>query len=647
MMQTKIITIITLAFVCVSAQAYVAKDFSSQRKLFLQVESELKKGKLNAYRKHKQALQTYPLFPYLKYQLLHLNINTLKHSELSAFLSTYHDSPVSEKLRKEWLSAKAKKKQWEEFLLAYEADQTNDIVMQCHYINARLTAKHDKTAFQAVPQIWINSKSLPKECDEVFDKWKQAGGLQRNIIWQRIKLTVEQGNHELAKFLAKELPDHEQKIVELWIRTHNDPYLITKPHNFTAKHSAINEILTHGMRKIARKNPDEAVKLWHALEKQHKFNEHHWGAVVKEIGLALSRRLNTNAEKWLTSVPSSLQGMDVYDARLKVAVHHNAWETIAQIYNAMPEADRRNDKWQYWYARALEMLGAREQSQALLQDLAQLRTYYGFLASSRILKPYAFNHEQSSVPDALLAKVLKSPAIARAHELKQLGRVHVGKSEWRKGIKNLDDNERLAAAHLASKWQMPNWAIIALADASKKNDLELRFPKTYADHIHKAAERNHIDPELLFAITRQESAFIPTAKSPAGALGLMQIMPKTGKVIAKANRESFKHHSELLQPAKNIRFGSKYVRMMLDRHQQNPALAAASYNAGPHRVAAWLPDYDMPADCWIETIPFRETREYVQNVLTYTVIYQQLLGKTPRMNKYMPIINGKRRGGKD
>jgi soluble lytic murein transglycosylase len=127
----------------------------------------------------------------------------------------------------------------------------------------------------------------------------------------------------------------------------------------------------------------------------------------------------------------------------------------------------------------------------------------------------------------------------------------------------------------------------------------------------------------------------------------MQIMPKTGKVIAKANKESFKHQSELLQPAKNIRFGSKYVRMMLDRHQQNPALAAASYNAGPHRVAAWLPDYDMPADCWIETIPFRETREYVQNVLTYTVIYQQLLGKTPRMNKYMPIINGKRRGGKN
>jgi soluble lytic murein transglycosylase len=374
MKQSKIITIITLAFVCVTAQAYVAKDFSSHRKLFLQVEAELKKGKLNAYRKHKQALQNYPLFPYLKYELLHLNINTLKHSELSAFISTYYDSPVSERLRKEWLNVKAKKKHWEEFLLAYDTEKTNDIVMQCHYLNARLTAKHDKTAYQEVSKIWLSSKSLPKECDSVFEKWKQAGGLQRTIIWQRIKLAIEDGNLDLAKYLGKELADHEQKIVELWIRTHNDPHLITKQHNFTAKHSAINEILTHGMRKIARKDPEEAVKLWHALEKQHKFNEHHWGAVVKEIGLSLSRRLNSNAEKWLGSVPATMQGLDVHNARLKVAVYHNSWQTIAKVYNSMNEEDRRSDKWQYWYARSLEMMGDREQSQSLLQDLAQLRT---------------------------------------------------------------------------------------------------------------------------------------------------------------------------------------------------------------------------------------------------------------------------------
>ena len=123
----------------------------------------------------------------------------------------------------------------------------------------------------------------------------------------------------------------------------------------------------------------------------------------------------------------------------------------------------------------------------------------------------------------------------------------------------------------------------------------------------------------------------------------MQLMPQTGKMVAKLSREPLRHHTDLLKPEKNIRLGSFYLRMMLDQYNQNHALAAASYNAGPHRVANWMPTYDMPTDIWIETIPFRETRDYVQNVLTYTVIYQQLLGKTPKLNKYMPIINGTKR----
>ncbi len=127
----------------------------------------------------------------------------------------------------------------------------------------------------------------------------------------------------------------------------------------------------------------------------------------------------------------------------------------------------------------------------------------------------------------------------------------------------------------------------------------------------------------------------------------MQLMPQTGRMVARLSREPLRHHSDLLKPDKNIRLGSFYLRMMLDQNQQNHALAAASYNAGPHRVANWIPEYDTPVDSWIETIPFKETREYVQNFLTYTVIYQRLLGKTPKMNKYMPIITGMKRTQKN
>ena len=107
-----IITILSLTICCSTAQAYVNKDFTLQHKLFLEVEADLKKGRLNSYRKHKQALQNYPLFPYLRYQLLRMNIDSVKHSELTAFIKTYHDSPLANKLRNEWLQAKAKNQLW-------------------------------------------------------------------------------------------------------------------------------------------------------------------------------------------------------------------------------------------------------------------------------------------------------------------------------------------------------------------------------------------------------------------------------------------------------------------------------------------------------------------------------------------------------
>lgn len=634
---------LTLALSSLNVQAYINKDIASQRTLFMQVEADLKKGKLLSYQKHKHTLQAYPLYPYLKYELLKSDIAGIKHSDVSAFIKTYHDSPLANKLRIEWLRTKANKKQWEDYLNAYDKEANNDLELQCHYYNALLTTANDKSFYDLLPEIWLQGKQLPKACDPLFQAWKRDGKLTRNLVWQRIKLAINNNDIKLARHLANNLPHEDAKLVELWIRTHHDPRLILKPHYFNTQHPAVTEMIIYAIIKIAKTKPDDAVRLWQEWERRHAFNEQHWGVLVKEIAIMLAKKRDPNAEKWLETVPKELITKEVTDAQLKIAVSKNAWHTIAKVYLNLSEAESKTDKWQYWYARSLEMLGNREASQEIMQNLSQFRNYYGFLASSRLLKAYSFNHENNEIPEEVLNKILLKPAVIRAHELKQIGRAHIGKTEWVKALTDLNDQERLAAASLAQEWDMPNWSIVALANASNKNDLLLRFPKNFSDYIHREARHNDIDPEVLFAITRQESAFIPSAKSPVGAMGLMQLMPQTGKMVARLRKEPLRHHTELLKPEKNIRLGSFYLRMMLDQHQQNHALAAASYNAGPHRVATWIPEYDIPVDSWIETIPFKETREYVQNFLTYTVIYQRLLGKTPKMSKYMPIINGMKR----
>jgi len=118
----------------------------------------------------------------------------------------------------------------------------------------------------------------------------------------------------------------------------------------------------------------------------------------------------------------------------------------------------------------------------------------------------------------------------------------------------------------------------------------------------------------------------------------MQLMPSTAQMIAKQQKLNLKHDNDIMHIDKNIRLGSRYLRMMLNEHQSNPVLATAAYNAGPGRVKRWLPEFSMQADAWIESIPYKETRDYVKNVLTYTVIYQQILGKQPGLQQHMPNI---------
>ncbi len=175
------------------------------------------------------------------------------------------------------------------------------------------------------------------------------------------------------------------------------------------------------------------------------------------------------------------------------------------------------------------------------------------------------------------------------------------------------------------------------------NDLEMRFPLAYRDRILEHASAQRLDPAWMYAIVRQESAFIADARSPAGALGLMQIMPGTGRKIGRSLDKPLKNRQQLLDASISLEFGSTYLRILLDQLDEHPVLAAAAYNAGLHRVERWRPaERNVSADLWIENIPYRETREYVRHVIAYTTIYEQRLGrKTVRLSARLAPISAR------
>lgn len=114
------------------------------------------------------------------------------------------------------------------------------------------------------------------------------------------------------------------------------------------------------------------------------------------------------------------------------------------------------------------------------------------------------------------------------------------------------------------------------------------------------------------------------AVSPAGARGLMQLMPGTVNYISKQRVG----YNTLLQPEQNLEFGIQYLKYLNDKLNHNPVLVSASYNAGWQRVMEWLPtNGEQSLDVWIENIPYRETRNYVKAVMAYRYIYQVQLGQ--------------------
>jgi soluble lytic murein transglycosylase len=150
------------------------------------------------------------------------------------------------------------------------------------------------------------------------------------------------------------------------------------------------------------------------------------------------------------------------------------------------------------------------------------------------------------------------------------------------------------------------------------------YPRAYRELIDKYSAQEGIEPSLAYAVMRAESSFLPSAKSPVGARGLMQLMPNTAAAVMH-----LKHidPERLYDPELNIRAGSKHLHDLLDSYGGNRIAVIASYNAGANNVNRWLKTYGgLKDEDFIESIPFGETREYVKKVLTAAALYQRLYG---------------------
>jgi soluble lytic murein transglycosylase len=176
------------------------------------------------------------------------------------------------------------------------------------------------------------------------------------------------------------------------------------------------------------------------------------------------------------------------------------------------------------------------------------------------------------------------------------------------------------------KHSAPNYFALDIPDLPRKY-WEALFPKPYWTDLKRSSAANGLDPYLVASLIRQESEFNPVAVSRANAVGLMQLLPKTGKLVAKEAKLKRYNASQLYTPAVNMQLGTRYFRGMVDKFGGSFEYALAAYNAGSDRVNEWLAQgkYRDPQE-FVESIPFTETREYVQAILRNASVYKQLYG---------------------
>jgi soluble lytic murein transglycosylase len=247
--------------------------------------------------------------------------------------------------------------------------------------------------------------------------------------------------------------------------------------------------------------------------------------------------------------------------------------------------------------------------------------------------------------------------IERSRLLAAAGYPEWAAAELRFGART-DAQRSLAAMELAASASSPDESLHRMKslspdylsmpiDKTPRRFWELLFPLPYKNDLVRAAEDRKLDPYLMAGLIRQESEFNPKAISRARALGLTQLRAATGKEMARRAGVSRFQTSMLFRPEISLRLGAYYIRLMLDQWNGQWEQVLASYNAGKSRANEWVKwgEFREPSE-FVETIPFTETRDYVQAVLRNAALYRRLYAKMerPAAAPKAPATTGKGKG---
>ena len=567
-------------------------------------------------------LQGHLLEPYVAYWRLQSRLEDADPREIRAFLAANRDSPLSERLRSDWLRLLGKNRQWDWFDAEFPQLVNDDLEITCYSLQSRL--RSDPRVLHEARPLWFVGRGFPESCNPLFSALVDARLLSDDDLWARIRIALEAGQVGQARRVAEYLPPSQAPDGRVLGAIASNPAAYLERRRLDFESRAGRETAMFAVHRLARTSPSQAAAHWSRIEA--RFSKEERGYVWGLIGYFGAMRHDPDALAWYARAGDNMS--DVQLAwKARAALRAANWHEVLAAIDAMTARESGEASWRYWKARALKALGRHEEAVALLRPLAAEFNFYGQLATEELggtpTTPAAIF---KAGPEDTRA-VSELPGIRRALALYRLDMRLEGIREWAWAIRGFDDRQLLAAATVALRNGIYDRAINTAERTVALHDFSLRYLAPYRDVLSARAGELGLDEAWVYGLIRQESRFVAGIKSSAGASGLMQLMPATAKWVARKLGMKDWRWSQVTEIDTNISLGTYYLRHVLDALDGQPVLASAAYNAGPGRARRWRPETAIEGAAYAETIPFSETRDYVKKVMSNATYYSHLLGQ--------------------
>lgn len=610
-----------------------AATLEQQREWYEQAQVALDEKDQAAYQALRKKLDDYPLTPYLEYRDFTQSLAGKSPADVDAFIQKYKSLPFSDTVQVRYLGHLADAERWQEFL-SVQPLPPRSLSLRCHYYYAQSQKGNKKEAWQGAESLWLTGSSTHKACDSLLDNWQQAGLRTDEKVLERMLLVYAEGSRSRLKYLNKLLSKNGQAQGQQMLELYDKPQGVAD----FAKRSKVtpfNQTLTElTYKKLVRDDIREAIKQYpRTVEGQH-FKAETKQALADYTASRLIGTEDAELQVWRDQMLAKSTNIPLLERRIRQAMRENRWQEVSVWVKRLPEDAKKTTRWTFWQARLAEQAGNRKLAQEKYTEILGQRDFYSAAAATVLGKPIEYPVKSASSNPAVTKKYAET--LTRIRELIALDKLLAANREWYYLLQGLNNDDIVALAQYAAVNKWHHLAVQATISGQLWEYIELRFPVAHKWWFDFFSKKRELSTTTMMALARQESALNSEAVSPVGARGLMQLMPATARETAKKLGRNYEGQNSLFDPGVNIRLGSGYLKMMLERFDNNRIFAFAGYNAGPGRVDRWRAGTNGQLDAYafIEAIPFNETRTYVQNILMFEIYYGNLTGvKTPLLTK--------------